>query len=157
MNTSFKINPLVSDGFLHFWSMSTSELKAIGAYIFNSDECPCYPCRVSLEDAPVGERVLALSYEHHPENSPYRATGPIFIRENALTATLKENEVPTMLRHRLLSVRGYNDKNLMIEADTMVGTDLEAGIAKQFSNSSVSYIHLHNAAPGCFNCSVTRS
>jgi len=157
MNSKFKINPLNKDVFSRFWRMSTPELNAIGAYLFNADECPCYPCRVSLTDAQVGERVLALSYEHHPQNSPYRATGPIFIRANAQTATLTDNEVPDMLKHRLLSLRGYNDKHLMIEAETMMGTDLEVGIAKQFSNSSVSYIHLHNAAPGCFNCSVTRS
>jgi len=57
-----------------------------------------------------------------------------------------------------LNVKQERVENVQAQASCVVmGTDLEVGIAKQFSNSSVSYIHLHNAAPGCFNCSVTRS
>jgi len=50
--------------------MADSELDSFGAYIFESDECPCYPCRVSLIDAKVGERVLAINHEHLAVNTP---------------------------------------------------------------------------------------
>lgn len=122
-----------------------------------ADSKPGYPCRVSLVDAEVGEKVLALSFVYHDVKSPYKASGPIFVRENAENTTLKVNEVPTMLRHRLLSIRAYNSEEMMIEADVTQGIELESVIEKQFQNKDVIYIHIHNANPGCFNCAVHRA
>ena len=48
-----------------------------------ADQHPGFPCRVSLQDALPGERVLALSYAHHEVESPYQASGPVFIRANS--------------------------------------------------------------------------
>ena len=45
-----------------------------------SDQPVGFPCRVSLEDAPVGEEVLLLPFTHQDSRSPYRASGPIFVR-----------------------------------------------------------------------------
>jgi len=148
MKHNFQFTALQSRAFSDYFKMTPSRLASIGAYIFKANESPCYPCRVS---------VLALSYEHHAADGPYRSSGPIFIRENSRTATPAENEVPTMLRHRLLSVRGYNTASLMIEADTVAGTELESTLLRQFENRTVDYIHIHNAGPGCFNCAVTRA
>ena len=39
------------------------------------------PCRVTLQDAAPGEQVLLLPFAHHMAHSPYRASGPIFVRE----------------------------------------------------------------------------
>lgn len=70
-----------------------------------ADQHPGFPCRVSLQDAQPGERVLAISYAHHRTDSPYRASGLVFIRQGATQATPAVNEVPAFLHHRLLSVR----------------------------------------------------
>ena len=43
-----------------------------------ADAHPGYPCRLSLEDATVGETLYALSYEHQAAQNPYRASGPYF-------------------------------------------------------------------------------
>jgi len=156
MSNNFRFKALDKDYFSKYFEMTASELQKIGAYIFQSDECPCYPCRVSLQDAPVGESVLALSFEHQSVDSPYRSAGPIFVRAKAETFEPKINEVPEMLRHRLLSIRGYSKKHLMIEADTILGQEIEGTLLQQFDNNQVQYIHIHNAGPGCFNCSVAR-
>jgi len=110
----------------------------------------------SIGEAYIGENVLAISFAHHLADSPYHSSGPIFVRENAQATSVKTNTVPVMLRHRLLSVRGYDTDSLMIEADTIVGESLETTIQSQFSNDAVKYLHIHNAGPGCFNCSVER-
>ena len=158
MNTNFKVVPLKSIAFLSYFNMTESELKKHDAYIFEADECPCYPCRVSLQDAEIGERVLALAYEHHSAvNSPYRSSGPIFVREGAVMARAQINEVPKMLLHRMLSVRGYNIQGNMIEADTVRGAEITSVLNSQLSNKDVSYIHIHNSGPGCFNCAVERA
>ena len=108
-------------------------------------------------EAAVGERVLALPFMHHDVASPYRASGPIFVRENAEMAKVKVNEIPNSLRHRLLSVRAYDAQHIMIGAEVLHGSELELGIERQFKNSAAQYIHIHNANPGCFSCSVHRA
>lgn len=157
MSVDFQIIPLASSLFKTYFKMSALELQRAGAYTFKSDEYPCYPCRVSLEDAKVGEIVLALEFEHHTVHGPFRSSGPIFVRSNASEAKFKKNEIPGMLSHRLLSVRGYNIKGIMIAAETTPGSDLENILSQQFQNENVEYIHIHNSSPGCFNCSVNRA
>ena len=157
MKTNFLIKALTIDSFNELILKNNDELKLADAAWLNVDAEPGYPCRVSLMDAKIGERVLALSFCHNDVNSPYKASGPIFVRENALTVKLNINEVPKMLRHRLLSVRAYNSQKLMIGAQVTQGIELESAIGKQFQNRRVEYIHIHNANPGCFNCSVYRA
>jgi len=72
-------------------------------------------------------------------------------------AILDINEVPEMLRHRLLSIRAYSSGHLMTGAEVVQGKELESAIDRQFQNMNVEYIHIHNANPGCFSCSVFRA
>jgi len=157
MTIKFLIKALTKDNFHELMLKEDEELKVSHAVWLTVDADPGYPCRVSLSDAKIGERVLALSFCHHNVDSPYRASGPIFVREKAQMAKLDINEVPEMLRHRLLSVRSYNSGNLMVGAEVVHGKELKSAIDRQFQNSDVEYIHIHNANPGCFNCSVYRA
>jgi hypothetical protein len=120
------------------------------------DEKPGFPCRVSLADAEVGETVLLVSFTHHDVRSPYRASGPIFVRRNAATARPAANEIPLMFRHRMLSIRGYDAAGMMVGADVVDGSELEGAIRRLFADESVNYLHIHNARPGCYNCRVVR-
>ncbi len=120
------------------------------------DTKPGYPCRFSLADAEIGEEVLLLTYEHHAVASPYRSSGPIFIRTSTAQATLAPNEIPKMLRHRLLSLRVYDQDAMMIAAHTAQGTDLETLIQSIFEDPAAQYIQVHNAGPGCYNCQINR-
>ena len=137
--------------------MSQEELKQKDIRSCIVDSFPGYPCRISLQDAPVGEEVFLLTHEHHTTKSPYRASGPIFIRKNASSAHLGPNQIPKMLVHRLLSLRSYNSEGMMLDASTVAGTELRSVILDIFKNSQVSYIHIHNAGPGCYNCTVERA
>lgn len=157
MSIAFRFEALSKDIFQSLLELNEEELACHNARWLAVDSNPGYPCRVSLEDAKVGERVLALSYMYHDVPSPYRASGPIFVRENANTKKSQTNEVPNMLRHRLLSVRGYNSTHFMIDAQVVQGTELENIIEKQFGNGAIEYLHIHNANPGCFNCAVYRA
>jgi hypothetical protein len=157
MNMDFKFLALSEHGFESFFSMSDSELAEHGALWIEVDSSPGYPCRISLEDAKVGERVLAMSFAHHDVKSPYNSSGPIFVRENAKRASLEINQVPVMLRHRQLSIRGYTSDAMMIGADVVDGEQLESHLHRLFQNPSIEYIHVHNAKPGCFNCTVVRA
>ena len=157
MGPDLSIEGLDFNLFSKYFSMSDTDLEAAGAYLFVADKKSCYPCRVSLQDAEIGDTVLAIHYEHHPAQGPYRSGGPIFIRKDAKTAKLGPNEIPKMLRPRLLSIRGYSSKALMLEGDTVAGEEIESVLENQFRNSAVDYIHIHNAGAGCFNCEVKKA
>jgi hypothetical protein len=118
---------------------------------------PGYPCRVSLEDAEPGERLLLLTFEHHGVDSPYRASGPIYVREGAVQADPAVNEVPLQLRRRLLSVRAYSAAGMMRDASVVEGKDLEGAVETLFADPKVAYLHLHNAIPGCYAARVERA
>ena len=156
MPIDFYFRALPKTLFQPLLTLNDEELVLRQAHWIAVDAEPGYPCRVSLRDAKVGERVLALSFVYHDVASPYRASGPIFVREHAETVQLEVNEIPQMLRHRLLSVRGYNTNGMMITAQVVQGSDLETVIVDQFDNDAVAYLQIHNAHPGCFNCSVYR-
>jgi hypothetical protein len=121
------------------------------------EEKPGTPCRVSLEDAEVGETVVLVPFHHHDVASPYRASGPIFVRRGARRATPAPGAVPSFLRHRLLSVRGYDRAGMMVKAEVAAGAELEPVLHGMLSDHAVEYIHLHHARPGCFACRVERA
>ncbi|MCO7188558.1 MULTISPECIES: DUF1203 domain-containing protein [unclassified Pseudoalteromonas] len=157
MKTDFKISGIDKHSFSELLNLNEQELESHNAKWITADANPGYPCRVSLIEANIGERVLVLPYLHHNADSPYRASGPIFVRENAIEAKLDINEIPEILRKRQLSIRAYNKQQIMIHAEILQGSELAPGIRKQLSNHEVEYIHIHNANPGCFNCSVHRA
>ena len=157
MTTSFQFVGLPSDRFAPLFGQSDDALRAIGARRMTVDHKPGFPCRVSLADGEVGETVILLSFEHHGVDSPYRASGPIFVRAGAATATPAAGEVPTMFRHRLLSLRAYDECGMMVGAEVVPGAELEPAIERHFVDAAVSYLHVHNAQPGCFNCAVVRA
>lgn len=157
MRTDFQFVALPMEHFSHLFSLNGAELDSLGAQRMTVDEQPGFPCRVSLMDAPVGERVILTNFQHHESNSPYQSTGPIFVRELAQTARPAVNEIPRMFAHRLLSVRAYDEAGMMKGAQVIEGRALEEAIRDLFTNDAISYLQIHNAAPGCFNCTVQRA
>ena len=157
MRTSFQFTALPYEPFASLFSQSDLALEALGARRMIVDETPGFPCRVSLVDADMGETVLLLPFMHHKVGSPYQASGPIFVRRDAVTATPAIDEIPLMFRHRLLSLRGYTAAAMMVRAEVVHGRALEAGLQRLFALDNVTYLHIHNASPGCFNCCVLRA
>ena len=156
MTNCFRIVGLPLANFTPLFSLSESELAQKHARRLIVDAKPGFPCRVSLEDAELSERVILLPFVHQPAASPYQASGPIFVRESANEAILAPGEIPEVVRSRLMSVRAYNDEGMMLDAAVTVGSELEPHIEKFFANPRVSYLHLHNAGAGCYSCRVER-
>jgi hypothetical protein len=157
MGGSFQLIALPAGRFAALFEKSDAELRDIGARRMIVDEKPGFPCRVSLADAEVGETVLLLPFTHHDVTSPYRASGPIFVRKGVGTVSPAVGEIPPMFRHRLLSVRAYDEAAVMVGAEVVEGGELEAAIRHQFDDAKVNYLHIHNARPGCYNCRVVRA
>jgi hypothetical protein len=139
------------------FELTDDELSRMGARRSFADESPGFPCRVSLEDAEVGDELLLLPFEHQAAVSPYRASGPIFVRRGARQRTLDAADLPPYVSRRLMSVRAYDATHMMIDAAVCEGRLVGTEIERQLSAESVAYIHLHNAKRGCFSCRVERT
>jgi hypothetical protein len=153
----FQINALPMDDFAPLFAMSDAELAERNAVRRIIDEHPGAPCRVSLADVPAGETVILVNHQHQPGESPYQSSHAIYVREGAQQARLGVNEVPEMIRARLMSVRGFDAGHMMIEADVVQGDDVAETLSAFFENERVAYVHLHIAKPGCFAASVNRA
>ena len=153
---AFRIRALPIEPFAPLFTLDDDALSARGARRCVADAKPGFPCRVSLEDAEPGERVILTGYAHQNDGGPYQASGPVFVREGARQAEPEAGEVPESVRIRLLSARAYDRDGLMIGAEVVEGRDLEAQIERWFADPRVRYLHLHNARPGCYNCRVDR-
>ena len=154
---SFQISALNIEQFSHLFGQDREALARQDVQRIVVDNKPGFPCRVSLQDAEVGENVLLMNYEHQPMPTPFRSSHAIFVREWSSQATLDKNEVPEMFRHRLLSVRAFDAAGMMIDADVIDGACLESLIDHMLKNKSADNLHIHNAKPGCYAALVERA
>jgi hypothetical protein len=154
---SFQISGLSLDQFAPLFALSDQELAHHDAVRVIAERRPGFPCRVSLQDAEVGERLILLNYEHLAVASPYRSRHAIYVRESATEANLALDEVPELLRTRLLSVRAFDTQGMMSNAEVAPGTALENVIEQLFADPAVEYLHIHNAKPGCYAARVDRA
>jgi hypothetical protein len=155
----FRVSGISADIADPYHHLSDEELQKHRVLRRVADEKPGFPCRVSLVDAEIGESVLLLNFEHLPGLSPYRSVGPIFVRESATQTYSKTNEIPEVLQvpGRLLSMRGYDAKDLLVSAEVVESAGIAQSIQRLLADSSVAYIHVHNAGPGCFSCRIDRA
>lgn len=153
----FRLVGLPRAHFAALLDLDDAALRARGVRRRIATEAPGFPCRVSLQDARPGEELLLLPYEHHAVDSPYRAAGPIYVRRDARERTLAPGEVPPYVSTRLMSLRAYSARHLMVDAEVCAGADVGVHLARMFSNPKIEYVHLHNAAPGCYSCKAERA
>lgn len=156
----FRFKGLPREPFAPLLAMSDAELEAVGAHRMIAGDKPGFPCRVSLEDAEPGERLVLLSFAHQDAASPYKAAGPIFVREAARTPYDSTDVPPVFRAGRLLSARAYDAAGLMVDAD--VADSAKAGalaslLEELFARADTDYIHLHYAKRGCYAARVERA
>jgi hypothetical protein len=122
-----------------------------------ADEKPGFPDRIEMRDAEIGERLLLLNHMCQPADTPYRATHAIFVREGAADTYDRVDEIPEVMRNRLLSLRAYDDAGMMLDADAVQGNAIEGVIARLLKSRQVAYIHAHNAKRGCYSGRIERA
>ena len=154
---SFQITGLPLSQFSPLFAMSDEELAREGAVRVTADKQPGFPCRVSLQDAELGEKLILLNYEHLPVASPYRSRHAIYVRESATEARFEIDEVPQQLRSRLLSLRAFDSQGMMKAAEVAPGTAIEKFIEQMLADPAIAFLHVHNAKPGCYAARVDRA
>lgn len=154
---NFKVTGLSAEPFRHLYGLSDEALALKGVKRYVADKKPGYPDRIEMRDAEIGEKLLLLNHVCQPADTPYRATHAIFILEGADATYQAVNEIPEVMRDRLLSLRAYDAAGMMLDADVVEGTDAVRIINRFFSSPGVAYIHAHNAKRGCYSGRIDRA
>lgn len=145
----YVITGLDAAAFIPLFACSDEGLSARSIVRRTVDTFPGYPCRISLQDAPIGERVLLLNYEHLSVASPYRASHAIYVREHVATAHHR-NEVPEVMQRRVVSLRAFDADGMLVDADLATGHEIDANLRRLLALERVVHVDLHYAKPGCF-------
>jgi Protein of unknown function (DUF1203) len=154
---SFRITGLSAAPFRHLYGLSDQELASRGVRRYIADEQPGFPDRIEMRDVGVGESLLLLNHVCQPADTPYRASHAIFVKEGAEISYDRVDEVPDVMRARLLSLRAYDADGMMLDADVVDGKHVESAIFRFFGNPLVAYIHAHNAKRGCYSGRIDRA
>lgn len=153
----FQIRAMAPEPFARLFAMDAAELARHNAVRVTADCAPGYPCRVSLDDAPVGATLVLVNHRHLPAASPYQASHAIYVSEGARMARPQPNEVPPALRRRLLSLRAFDAAAMMLDADVAKGDEAADRIAGMLRDQRVTAVHIHFAKAGCFAAQAERA
>ena len=154
--TSYRVKGLDPAPFKPLFGLSDEELAERGIVRMSVDGLT-FPCRISLTDRAIGEKVLLLNHVSHDVANPYRASHAIFVSETATEAAVYENEIPPALDRRILSLRAFNADGMMADAALAQPGEADAVIRKLLADEAVDHIDAHNATRGCFAARVERS
>lgn len=122
---AFRITGLSPEPFRHLFGLADDDLQRLGVKRYVVDTSPGYPDRIEMRDAEPGETVLLLNHVSQPADTPYRASHAIFVREGATQAYDAVDEVPPVMRRRLLSLRTFDAGGMMRDADVVEGTGID--------------------------------
>jgi hypothetical protein len=152
---TYRITGLDPAPYKPLFGLSDDELAERGIVRMTVTE-PTFPCRVSLTDRAIGEKVLLLNHISHDVANPYRASHAIFVTEGVEEPAEFIDEVPPVFEKRVLSLRGFDADGMMADAVLTQPGDAAGGIRKLFANPDIVTIHAHNATRGCFSAKIER-
>ena len=153
---AYVVTGLSAEPYRHLYGLSGGELAAHGVKRYVADATPGFPDRIEMRDADPGEFLLLLNHVSVEQDTPYKASHAIFIREGAEHTYRGENEIPEVMFRRLLSLRAFDAEGMMIDASIAKGLEIEPAIKRFFEIPIVSHIHAHNAARGCYSGRIDR-
>jgi hypothetical protein len=150
---TYRITGLDPEPYRPLFALSDQELERRGMRRMTVTDTG-FPCRVSLVDRTIGEQVILLNHVSHDAANPYRASHAIFVADDEQAEFV--DEIPPVFVPRMLSMRGFDEDGMMADALITQPGEADAGIRKLFANPEIVYIHVHNAARGCFSARVER-
>ena len=122
---AFRITGLSPEPFRRLFGLPDDELARQSVKRYVADRPQAFPCRIEMRDAAPGETVLLLNHVCQPADTPYRASHAIFVREGAAVAYDQIDDVPAVMRARLLSLRAFDADGMMLDADVVEGAAIE--------------------------------
>ncbi len=144
----FSIPPISAD--------AAAALRVRGGPVYIADSMPGYPCRQCLTDASIGDELILVSHDPFQGTSPYRSSSPIFLHREPCGPSASD-DLPLQLTRRRLSVRSFDNDEMMIDAHVVQGSELDVTLRDLFSNDAAERVHIHNADRGCWAATAVRS
>src|SRR3954469_1360363 len=147
---NFRMVGLPAKLFSHLFTQSATELAWQGAVRQIADARN--PGRPSLRDGQQGD-----DHEYHTvEPPPCRPRFASYLRKETQPDN-GVNIIPEHLRRRVLAVRAFDSKAMMVGFELAEGRDLEAAIERQLATPCAEYLQIHFAAAGCYAARVERN
>ncbi|MHB2166905.1 DUF1203 domain-containing protein [Alsobacter sp. R-9] len=153
----FRITGLSPEPFLPLYGLPGEDLSRLGILRVPVEAGVGFPDRVEMREGRPGETMLLLNHECQPAASPYRARHAIYVREGATQTYDRVNEVPEVMRPRILSLRAYDAAGMIVDADLVDGEKIEGLIHRLLAQPAVAYVHAHNARRGCYSGRIERA
>lgn len=152
----YRISGLDPRPFRHLYGLTDAALAERGVERHIANKRPGFPDRIELRDAEPGEALLLLNHEHQPADTPYRSRHAIFVREGATEAITLVDAIPDVIRIRPISLRAFDARGAMLDADLADGAALEPLILHMLRDPAVAYLHAHYAKRGCYAARIDR-
>ena len=152
---TYMIKGLPRAPFAPLFALTDGELAARGARRVVADD-ESFPCRVSLEDAAVGETLILLNHVSHDVDGPYRATHAILVREQAQEIAPLVDDTPPVFARRTLSLRGFAANGDLVASRVSLPGEHDRAIRALLADPQVDHIDAHNAGHGCFSARIER-
>lgn len=153
---TYRITGLSPETFAELIGASDDALAAHNAVRVTASADKGFPCRISLEDAKLGETLILLNHTSHDVATPYRSSYAIYIREAQDVPGDYVDATPPVFEGRPIALRGFDDGGMLRDAALALPGEADAKIRTLFESSNIAYIHAHNAAHGCFAAKVER-
>ena len=154
---TYRITGLDAAPFKPLYALSDDELAQRNARRVTVTNKPGFPCRVTLEDADVGEEAILLHHVSHDVDTPYRNAYAIYVRACAREAASFVDQVPPVFEGRPLAFRVFDSEGMLRGALLAMPGEADARICELFERPEVATIHAHNAAYGCFAAKIERN
>ncbi|HYE28454.1 MAG TPA: DUF1203 domain-containing protein [Allosphingosinicella sp.] len=153
---TYRIEGLPREAYAGLLGLTDEELAERGALRVTADAKPGFPCRVALEDAEPGERLILFNHVSNDVPTPFRAAHAIYVREAPGAPACYVDETPPVFDGRVISLRGFDGEGLLRDAVLASPGEADSKIRALFQRSEIAEIHAHNAAAGCFAARIVR-
>lgn len=151
----YRIEGLEREPFEALFAMSDVELAERRALRTVADG-PGYPCRISLEEAEIGEPLVLINHLSNDAETPFRASHAIYVRRDAERGRFTD-AVPPVFATRTLGLRGFDSEGMLRGALLALPGEADAKIRELFERPEIAEIHAHTAALGCFLAKIERN
>ena len=115
------------------------------------------PCRHCLAES-AGQAAVLGSYRMARPQGIYWTPSPIFVHADSCPRYERRDEIPDIVRPRLVSLRAYDADQQVIYGlgDVAEGRDCDGLLERCLADARTAFVNIHTARPGCFLCTVER-
>ena len=154
---TYRITGLSPEPFAALSLLDDAALAARGAIRVTATAKPGFPCRITLEDAEVGEELFLLHHVSHDVATPFRSAYAIYVRTGARETATYHDALPPVFEGRPIALRGFDEAGMLRGALLAGPGQADEQIRALFARDEIATIHAHNAAHGCFAARIERA